>query len=122
MFATGELMEAQLRVSAPDSVQELVDLHEWLSAERELTGRVHALAGRPGPTDLGGAFDALAVAVGSGGAGTALAASLSAWLRTRRAKVTLTVTTERGAVTVTGENISPDDVVPMLEKVLRGVD
>jgi hypothetical protein len=51
-----------------------------------------------------------------------LARSLTAWLRTRRPNVTVTVKTKTGTVTVDAQNVASGDVLPMLERVLRDGD
>jgi hypothetical protein len=47
---------------------------------------------------------------------------LTAWLRTRRADVAVTVTTEVGTVKVDACNLKPDAVLPMLRQVLSSGD
>jgi Effector Associated Constant Component 1 len=113
-------MEAQIQVAGGDSLNEIADLHEWLRRERALVGSVQFVRQPPGEGELGGTLD-LAVALGSGGAGVALAKSLTTWLRTRRAKVTITVQTEGRSVMVSAD-VAHDQVLPMLEQVLRDGD
>ena len=115
-------MDAQLRVSGGDEIDEITDLWDWLRNERDLAGRAQALQRPPGEGELGGVLDTLAVALGSGGAGAVLARSLTAWLRTRRPNVTVTVKTKTGTVTVDAQNVASGDVLPMLERVLRDGD
>jgi membrane-associated two-gene conflict system component 1 (EACC1) len=115
-------MGAQIRVSGGDDIEEFTDLWEWLRLERALTGTVQAVRPTPSDGELGGAFDMLAVALGSGGAGMALARSLMAWLRTRRPSVTVTVETKAGTVTVAARDVDRADVLPLLDRVLRNGD
>jgi hypothetical protein len=115
-------MDAQIRVAADDEVAEVAELWEWLRGERALAGMVRAVQRPPGEGELGGAVDVLTVALGSGGAAAMLASSLTTWLRTRRSAVTVTVTTEAGTVKVDAHNLKPDDVLPVLQRVLSGGD
>ncbi len=75
----------------------------------------------PGEGELGGAFDLLAVALGSGGAGAALVRSLTVWLQTRRPDVVITVTSPTGSVTLDANRIKDASVLPLLEQVLEQV-
>ncbi|MEV8440160.1 hypothetical protein AB0425_22510 [Actinosynnema sp. NPDC051121] len=83
-----------LRISTADP-QELRSLLDWLRSEDDLRGKVRFVAGEPSASELG-AMDALAVALGSGGAGAVLARSLTTWLTTRRADLDVTVTGPSG--------------------------
>ncbi|MFC6080437.1 effector-associated constant component EACC1 [Sphaerisporangium aureirubrum] len=115
-------MEAMIRVTGGDPVLEATDLHLWLRGERELTGLVGVVRKPPGATDLGGMIDAVVVALGSSGAGVALAQALKAWLRTRRPDVSITVKSDAGEVTLDAHNLVASDVLPILERVLRDRD
>jgi hypothetical protein len=112
-------MEAEIRISSDDEITEFAALREWLRGERALTGMVKAVRKPPARTELGGALDLLAVALGSGGAGVTLAKSLVIWLRTRRPDVTVTVTTPSGTVTLKAKQVRDGDVMPLLEAVLK---
>lgn len=74
-------------------VAELGSLYVWLQRDDELRGHVKAVTGSPKPGDMGGVTETLTVALGSGGAGAVLTATLSAWLSTRRTKISVAVTT-----------------------------
>lgn len=113
-------MDACIQISGGDEVGEIADLREWLRGERQLAGMVRAVPSAPGPAELGGAADVLAVALGSGGAGAVLARSLTVWLQSRRADVAVTVKTETGAVTVSAQNLDPADARAVLMRVLPG--
>jgi hypothetical protein len=115
-------VEAQIRISGGDEVEEITDLWDWLRSERGLAGAVRGIRRPPGEAELGGVFDMLAVALGTGGAGAVLARSLMAWLQTRRPSVAVSVTTEAGTVKVDARNLDPGDVLPVLQHVLRGDD
>jgi hypothetical protein len=85
-------MDVTVRVAEGDTDGEMRSLRDWLAAEDEFRGRL-ALGGKvPAPGEMGAVVDLLTVAVGSGGAATVLAGSISAWLRTRRSDVTVEIT------------------------------
>jgi hypothetical protein len=115
-------VEAHVRISGGDEVEEVTDLWEWLRGERALAGAVRAVQRPPGEGELGGVFDVLAVALGSGGAGAVLARSLTAWLQTRRPDVVITVTSPSGSVQLDAHRIKDTGVLPLLEEVLRERD
>jgi hypothetical protein len=111
-------VEAEIRISDGDVTAEFISLREWLRGERALAGVVRAIPRQPAETELGGAFELLAVALGSGGAGATLAKSLIAWLQTRRAAVKITVTSRSGSVTLEARQVKDGDVMPLLQEVL----
>jgi hypothetical protein len=102
-------MEVLISVSGGDEVQEIADLWSWLRTQRELTGAIREVRSAPEATDLGGAVDVLMVALGSGGAGVVLVQSLTAWIRTRRATITLTVKTAAKTIDLNASNIDAHD-------------
>jgi Effector Associated Constant Component 1 len=123
-------VDAEIRVPSAgsqsgqvDGVGELAALLEWLRSERGLSGAVREVRVPPGPGELsGGAVEALVVAVGAGGAAGTLARSLFGWLLTRRPNLKITVTTDRGSVTVEANQVRDGDVLPMLREVLEPGD
>ena len=68
---------------------ELNSLYTWLQRDDEFRGRVEAVPNRSKPGEMGGVTEMLTVAVGSGGAGAVLAGTLSAWVSSRRAKISV---------------------------------
>ncbi|MGH3866315.1 MAG: effector-associated constant component EACC1 [Pseudonocardiaceae bacterium] len=85
-----------LSISAEDG-DALRSLLDWLRQEDTLRGRVRTAPTPVRPGEMGALDAALVVALGSGGAGAVLAASVSSWLsQPRRADVALTVTAEDG--------------------------
>lgn len=115
-------MDARIQVSGSDEAGQFTNLWTWLRGERALAGTVRAEQRPPGAGELGGVYDMLTVAVGSGGAGVALARSLTAWLQTRRSDVVITVTSPSGNVQLDARRIKDTGVLPLLEEVLRERD
>ncbi|GLY71689.1 effector-associated constant component EACC1 [Amycolatopsis taiwanensis] len=112
-------MESWLVVEGVDAVAGLASLTDWLRREGELRGRVRLIRHPPEQGQMGSLVDVLAVAVGGGGALTALAGSLSVWLRQpRRATVRIAVAKPDGTkVEITGENLR---TAGEIEGLLRG--
>ncbi|NRQ39584.1 hypothetical protein HII36_48315, partial [Nonomuraea sp. NN258] len=108
--------QAELRISEGDALGELAALTGWLKEQRELQGRIRSAGRMPGATELGGAAEWLTIALGSGGAGLALARALSVWLTNRHSDVSITVTTPAGTVTVEAKRTG--DALPLLRQVL----
>lgn len=120
-------MEAVIRVSGGrgidvDEVGELAALLEWLRGEPGLAGAVREVRPPPGPGELGGAVEALVVALGPGGAAGALAGSLFGWLRTRRPSLKVTVTKDTRSVTVEASEVRDSDVLSVLRGALEAGD
>jgi hypothetical protein len=115
-------VEAEIRIFQGDAVAEFASLWEWLRSERGLAGRLRAVPRESAETELGGGFELLAVALGSGGAVTTLARSLAAWLRTRRPDVKITVTSPSGSVTLEARQVRDSDVMPLLHEVFGVLD
>jgi hypothetical protein len=112
-------VDAHIRLSGGDEVEEITDLWEWLANERALAGMVTPVRRPPGDSELGGVVELLEVVAGSGGVGVVLARSLLAWLGTRRASVSVTIETSAGSVKVVAGNLRTDDVLPLVEGILR---
>jgi Effector Associated Constant Component 1 len=73
-------------ISVPGGAAELQELAQWLEQYEGLAGRVTAPPGERRPGQLGPGLDALAIAVGSGGALTVLARGLVAWASSYRSQ------------------------------------
>lgn len=71
--------------------EELLLLRRWLLEEPEFRGQVGVEQAPPQPGQMGGEVEALAVALGGGGAVTVLVQSVLAWLRSRQQLSALTV-------------------------------
>jgi hypothetical protein len=109
-------MDAQIQVMG-DTGGELAALSEWLQGEDELRGRIRAVHGAIGDTELGPVVELLTVALGAGGAGTVLASSLKTWMLTRRTTAKIIVKSAGRSVTLDIQNA--DDVAPLLEQILK---
>lgn len=115
-------MEAQLRISGGERIEEIASLREWLRDEPELRGLIQQVNTPIGPTELsGGVVGLLTVALGSGGVAAALSQSLSIWLRTRRPSVTLTVSVNKRSATLEAHHIDKqqaDETLKLLRELL----
>lgn len=89
---------------------------EWLQGEDELRGRIRAVRGVVGETELGPVVELLTVALGAGGAGTVLASSLKTWLMTRKTTAKIIVKSRSRSVTLDIQTAS--EVAPLLEQIL----
>lgn len=98
----------------------LAALAAWLIDDDELHGRVQVVRGPVGDTQLGSLPELLTVALGAGGTGTALAASLRAWLSTRRTSARITVKTRDRSVSLDIQTAG--EVGPLLEQILKAGD
>jgi hypothetical protein len=90
-------MQAAIKISdSADALAELESLHGWLAESTTLRGAL-TLEQTMKPGEMGAVSDVLVVALGSGGAVTALAASLGSWLFSRRSHVKIKVTAADGS-------------------------
>lgn len=105
-----------------DEVGELAALLEWLRGERGLAGAIREVRLPPGPGELGGAVEVLAVALGAGGAAGTLARALFGWLGTRRPSLKVTVTKGTRSITIEAREVRDGDVLSLLQEVLGAGD
>lgn len=90
-------MDVSLQIEGEAPGEGLAELHDWLRQEPELRGHITTLTGPPKSGELGALTDALSVAVGSGGALTALALSLKTFFaQPRRSDVRIVIKTPDG--------------------------
>ncbi|MEU9487602.1 hypothetical protein AB0D83_28815 [Streptomyces decoyicus] len=112
--------EQRLLVRTPDTEDQLRLLLDWLRRDDVLRGRVQICQLPVSSGEMGGAMDALAVAVGSGGMGAVLANCLSTWISQRRSDLRITVTTEDGrSVEVDAKGVDPQALAREVEQLLR---
>lgn len=97
-------MELELSSNGSTTVDDTISLASWLRSERALQGRIRMARGKPGETELGGAFELIAVAIGSGGLATVLAGSLTTWLQ-NRTKVRIRVSRNGQTVEINADNV-----------------
>ncbi|WP_063736600.1 effector-associated constant component EACC1 [Kitasatospora aureofaciens] len=90
-------MDLTLTAAGGQGADELRSLQAWLADVDELRGRVALVESPPVPGTLGPVLDALVVALGPGGAATALATAVFSWIRQRRGEVTLKISRPDGA-------------------------
>jgi hypothetical protein len=112
-------MDAQIRM-AGGADGDLAALGEWLQGEEELRGRIRAVHGAIGETELGPVVELLTVVLGTGGAGTVLASSLKTWLLTRRTTAKIIVKSAGRSITLDVQNAG--EVAPLLEQILKAGD
>jgi hypothetical protein len=90
-------MRAAIEINdSADALAEFESLHGWLAESTSLRGAL-TLEQTMKPGEMGAVSDVLVVALGSGGAVTALAASLGSWLLSRRSHVKIKVTAADGS-------------------------
>lgn len=91
-------MSVWLSVEGEDRAEGLAELADWLRREPDLRGLVRPLAATPAPGELGAVTDVLVAAVGSGGALSALAASIKVFLTLpRRSDVRIVIRSPDGS-------------------------
>jgi len=96
-FLLGGVVDLSLSLEGVESVDGLAGLYDWLRQEPEFRGRVEGTTRPLSPNELGTLPDVLTVALGSGGAVTALAASLKVFLsQPRRSDVRITIKASDG--------------------------
>jgi Effector Associated Constant Component 1 len=91
-------MNVTITVAAEHAGDELRALDRELMDTDEVRGRVRLVAGEPQPGELGVLDETLMVALGQGGAFTAFATVLVAWLRRRVGSVSVKLTKPNNAV------------------------
>ncbi|MFL6122794.1 effector-associated constant component EACC1 [Actinophytocola sp.] len=106
---------ARLRLLTGDH-DDLLSLHAWLTAEDALRGSVLVERARPRDHQTGTITDVLVIALGAGGAVTALARSVAVWLR-HHAGVTIEVRDSHGPMVELAAN-GAADVEDLIESTL----
>jgi hypothetical protein len=100
-----------------DQHEELQCLQDWLAYDNDFRGRVEVERSALCPEQMGELAEVLIVTLGSGGAVTALANSVSVWLRQRRSGFSAVITQPDGTrVEITAEGPAADRVVEALGK------
>ncbi|WP_416983895.1 effector-associated constant component EACC1 [Streptomyces sp. T028] len=113
----------QLRIRTDHGADELRSLFDWLRHEDALRGRVRPEHAPIAQGEMGGALDALVVAIGPGGAGAvvgALIGALATWFPNRRSDVRITVTNDSGrTVEVDGKRVDVPVLLEVVERLLE---
>lgn len=113
-------MDAVVTAEGPDAGDQLWALRGWLADVEELRGRVSPREHPPWPGTLGPVLEALVVAVGPGGAATALAASVVAWLRNRHGEVRVKLTRPDGrSMELTAKRVAELDAAALERQVAQ---
>lgn len=114
-------MEAEARISiAGSSWADLESLHDWLSRENVLAGRIRFTGSSPRAGELGAVPEALVIAVSSGGALSVLAGALKAWVSLpRRSDIRIRVQGVDGRVIqIDAERVNEGRVDDLLRQAL----
>jgi len=102
---------------------ELRSLLDWLRRESPRPWRAELVATTPQADRMGGAVDALHVALGAGGAVAVLAHALSTWLATRRGRVRIRIRDADGnELLLDAEVEDPDALAARLARLAGGGD
>ena len=92
MVERAVVVEVRLSVLGADAVSGLEELTSWLRQEPDLRGRLKPAVEAPALGELGATVDVLVAALGTGGAVSALAASLRGFLsQPRRSDIRIAV-------------------------------
>jgi hypothetical protein len=110
----------EITVQGPERLADLEALVAWFGDEPDLRGLIRQADAVPTGGELGAVPDTLVAAVGSGGAVTALAASLTGFFgQTRGAKVRLVVTRPDGTkVELDADRVKRKSVPELTAQVL----
>ena len=103
-------MPIQIRVTGPETEQELSSLLAWLRADEDLRRHAHLslVAEEPGPGDMGAGFEVIQLVVDSGFQVLSLALAYATWRTSRPTRRKVTVTIERDGSTITLEDAEPE--------------
>ncbi|MEU8104893.1 hypothetical protein AB0C18_14345 [Nonomuraea muscovyensis] len=104
-----------IEVQSDDTAADLRSLLAWLSREEGLRGRVR-LRQEPAAERMGGAADALVIALTSGGTVTVVARAVQTWLVQRKADITI-----KTDGTIDGKRISAKDMAELV-KLVKSLD
>lgn len=108
-------------VDGDDAGAALESLIDWLRQEDALRGRLQLRSSAVTPGTMGSLNDTLLVMLGSGGAASVLARSLTEWVKHRTSDVRLTLTRPNGeTIEVDGRRIR--DPAALTDIVTRFVD
>ncbi|MBO0851255.1 MAG: hypothetical protein J2P20_17465 [Pseudonocardia sp.] len=113
-------MDVAVSAAGPEAGDQLRSLRGWLADVEELRGRVSLREHPPRPGTLGPVLDALVVAVGPGGAATAMAATVVAWLRNRHGEVRVKMTLpDSRSMELTAKHVAEFDAAALERQVAQ---
>jgi hypothetical protein len=115
-------VDLEIHLGDGTPVEEFTSLLQWLRSERDLQGRVSAKRRAPQQEELGGAFEVISVAVGSGGLATAFVTSLGSWLGSRRTEQSVSVTVGGKSVQIVRNGTDPVDEAELLRLIKQTLD
>lgn len=115
-------MELEIRLEGGASAEEFTSLLQWLRRERDLQGYVRAQRQPMRAEELGGAFELISVAVGSGGIATAFVTSLGSWLSSRRTEQSVSVTVDGKSVQIIRNGAKLVDEAELLRLIKQTLD
>ncbi|WP_051860360.1 effector-associated constant component EACC1 [Streptomyces anulatus] len=111
-------MSVTVELAGPGASDELRSLHEWLSAEDELRGRVRLVQAPPPPGALGTVAETLTVVLAPGGVTAVLASAAVAWMRHRTGEVVCKLTKPDGTnMEVSAQRVRGSDMAEVRELV-----
>jgi hypothetical protein len=110
-------MLIEIKIESRDPATDLAELWEWLDGEPKLRALLHKTPRRMTESELGTVWDAISIAVGSGGVLTVLARSLSTWLKSRRGSVMMTIKTPSREIKIDIQGTR--DPLPAIQELLR---
>lgn len=110
-------MDLTITVQGSPEGSAIESLVDWLRPEPEFRGRIRESTRSLTGGEMGGAVDALVVAVGSGGVLTVLASTLRSWLQQPRHKdIRITIENGHGSVDIDAKRISSTDIEVLLRQ------
>ncbi|MCX4909602.1 hypothetical protein [Streptomyces sp. NBC_00878] len=115
-------MELEIRLEDGAPGEEFTSLLQWLRRERDLQGHVRAQRRPTQADELGGAFELISVAVGSGGIATAFVTSLGSWLGSRRTEQSVSVTVDGKSVQIIRNGADLVDEAELLRLIKQTLD
>ncbi|MEU4392762.1 hypothetical protein [Kribbella sp. NPDC023855] len=99
-----------LRIVEGGGLDQLLSLLKDLRQDDQVGARAELQQGVPRQGELGAVLDSITVVAGSGGALTAVVGAVAVWLRTKGAKVSVSVTKGDRSVRIDGERVSRHDL------------
>ncbi|MFF8691493.1 hypothetical protein ACF08W_04740 [Streptomyces sp. NPDC015144] len=111
-------MNVSVVITGAGVADELRPLHEWLTVEEELRGRVRLMQSPPPTGALGAIPEMLTIALAPGGVSAVLASAVIAWMRHRTGEVACKLTRPDGtSVEVSAQRVRGTDVAEVRELV-----